>query len=116
MTQFVILLAVVVAFLINWQLALRFDASPFDGFFYYLNTLVACVAVIALHDLRPGGITGRFATWCGDLSYPVFLAQWFASFVAWYIVGTDTPTQSWPLVLSRIRLVRRDWHRYRGTR
>jgi peptidoglycan/LPS O-acetylase OafA/YrhL len=94
-TQFVILFGVVAAFLANWQLAVRFDASPYYGVFYYLNTVVACLAVIALHDLRPTGIAGRVAAWCGDLSYPMFLAQWVATFIAWHIIGTDTPTRSW---------------------
>jgi peptidoglycan/LPS O-acetylase OafA/YrhL len=97
--QTVVLCAVIALFLVNWQLAVKFDSSAYYGVFYYSNTVLACAAVIALHGLTVHGKTGRFATWCGDLSYPVFLAQWVSGFVAWHLIGTDTPAHSWAVFL-----------------
>jgi peptidoglycan/LPS O-acetylase OafA/YrhL len=97
-TQGLILCVVVTLFLINWDLAIRFDRSAYCGFFYYANTLLACVAVISLHGLKARGKLAWLAGWCGDLSYPIFLAQWGCGFVAWHILGTDGPMRGWPIL------------------
>jgi peptidoglycan/LPS O-acetylase OafA/YrhL len=98
LTQGIILCAVVALFLINWRLAVWFDRSAYYGFFYYTNTLLACVAVISLHGLKARGRFAWFAAWCGDLSYPIFLAQWVCGFVAWHILGTDGPMRGWSVL------------------
>lgn len=93
--QLGILLTVITAFLLNWRLAVKLDPSAFYGTFYYLNSALACIAVIALHGLKVDGITKKIASWCGDLSYPVFLGQWIAGFLAWHLMETRAPMQGW---------------------
>jgi peptidoglycan/LPS O-acetylase OafA/YrhL len=93
--QVLALSAVIVAFLFNWHLSLRYDVSPFHGLFYYVNTAIACVSVIVLQGMRASGRLGRMAKWCGDLSYPVFLAQWVAGFIAWHLLGAGAMHTGW---------------------
>lgn len=93
--QLAILISVITVFVVNWRLALRFDASPFYGLFYYVNDILACVSVIILHGKKYHGITKNISLWFGDLSYPVFLCQWLGAFIAWHIIGIGSPMRSW---------------------
>lgn len=124
-TQIVLLCAVIATFLLNWSLAVRIDPSVYYGVFYYLNILLACIAVGMLHGLRARGKYEHFTAWCGDISYPVFLVQWGSGFVAWHLIGTDAPAHSWPTfivgyVISvivgivTVKLVDRPIHRIRA--
>jgi peptidoglycan/LPS O-acetylase OafA/YrhL len=121
--QLAILLAVIVVFMLNWHLAAMYDPSPFFGTFYYLNTVLACVAVVAFHGLRVDGAMGRVSSWCGDLSYPVFLSQWIAGFIAWHLMGTSAPMRGWAIfglgyvisvAIGIAVMTQRNLHRLRG--
>lgn len=55
--------------------------------------------VIALCDLNPEGGPGKVARLLGDLSYPVFLSQYFGGYLAWYVIGFNEPNRGWEIFI-----------------
>lgn len=85
-------LAICGLFFINWKLSV---SSPnfIGSIYYYANDLLAFLSVLMINRARHKGFAGKTDKWLGDLAYPMFLGQYVFGFVAWQILGTDTPTR-----------------------
>ena len=79
-----------VAFGVNWKLSVGKEFLP--SVYYYLNTVLAFVAVIVINKTRHKGFLGTIDKWLGDLAYPMFLGHYVFAFIMWRILGmSDTP-------------------------
>ncbi|MFP1800611.1 acyltransferase family protein [Lonsdalea quercina] len=85
------------AFCLNWAIFIEAQKGGWHPFFYYTNNLLALIIVIALANTNPKGIKGKVTKILGDLSYPVFLCQYFGGYFAWIIVGSDKPNRGWDI-------------------
>lgn len=85
-------LAICGLFIINWKLSVS-STSFIGSIYYYANDLLAFLSVLIINRARHEGFSGKTDKWLGDLAYPMFLGQYVFGFVAWQILGTDTPTR-----------------------
>lgn len=88
-----------VAFILNWFFFIESQENGWNPFFYYSNNIIALAIVIILANANPNGAHGKAAKLMGDLSYPVFLCQYFGGFFAWQIIGTSNQIRGWDIFL-----------------
>lgn len=97
--NWLITFSAIAVFCLNW---IAFNATQNGGWhplFYYVNNFIALAIVILLANANPKGIQGRVAKILGDLSYPVFLCQYFGGYFAWAIIGFNNPVRGWDIFL-----------------
>ncbi|MFT4060514.1 MAG: acyltransferase [Legionella sp.] len=82
-------------FLLNWYVYCLIQPARGHLFFYYLNNVIAIVIVILFANSTLTGKIAHWAKWLGDLSYPMFLCQYFAGYFAWLIVGSGFAPRGW---------------------
>lgn len=97
--QWALLFASVLLFFSNWELFNISQNGAWHPFHYYLNNIISMLIVILACDLNPEGRPGKVAKLMGDLSYPVFLCQYFGGYVAWYIVGFNEQNRGWEIFI-----------------
>ena len=97
--KWIVLLSSISLFFLNWMVFLENQNGQWHPFFYYVNNIIAMVIVITLCDINPKGNQGKILKILGDLSYPIFLCQYFGGYVAWFIVGFDEPNRGWEIFL-----------------
>lgn len=97
--QWLVLSTSILIFFCNWGLFTLDQKGAWHPFYYYVNNITSMFIVIALCDLNPKGRPGNFARLMGDLSYPVFLCQYFGGYIAWYILGLDGNNRGWQIFL-----------------
>ncbi|MBD8180201.1 acyltransferase [Pantoea agglomerans] len=97
--QWALLSASVFLFFANWELFNISQNGSWHPFHYYLNNIISMLIVISVCDLNPEGRPGKIARLMGDLSYPVFLCQYFGGYVAWYMVGFNEQNRGWEIFI-----------------
>ncbi|WP_312838737.1 acyltransferase family protein [Pantoea piersonii] len=99
--SWILLFSSVILFFANWGL-FTFSQNGhghWHPFYYYVNNVISMFIVIALCDLNPEGGPGKVARLLGDLSYPVFLSQYFGGYLAWYVIGFNEPNRGWEIFI-----------------
>jgi peptidoglycan/LPS O-acetylase OafA/YrhL len=71
---------------------------------FYVNTILAGLVVVSLPALQPGPLARRIDAALGDLSYPIFLVQWFGGFVG-FILLSSKAARGWELVLTAAPII-----------
>jgi len=95
--QWIVLSASILVFFGNWALFTFDQDGSWHPFYYYVNNITSMLIVVVLCDLNPQGKPGKIARLMGDLSYPVFLCQYFGGYIAWYIVGFKNENRGWEI-------------------
>jgi peptidoglycan/LPS O-acetylase OafA/YrhL len=85
-----------IAFLLNWKASLT-DPTGTSNINYYLDMVLAACMCIAFHRIRSSGRPGWWDKWLGDLSYPVFLCQYPAGFLAWICLGKPSEVRGFDI-------------------
>ncbi|CAI8751612.1 Acyltransferase [Pseudomonas chlororaphis] len=80
--QSVILLTCLTCFLINWYLTTRTQTNFLNSAYYYTNTILAFLTVLAINKSRLKGSIGKTDKLLGDLAYPLFLSHFIVGFIA----------------------------------
>ncbi|WP_192034130.1 acyltransferase [Pantoea agglomerans] len=98
--QLVTLMAIILLFIVNWHFASKqWGVALFSSIPYYANNIIACLAVILLHRTQPKGYLDRICKLIGDLSYPIFIAQYIGGYIAWLLLGSPTQNRGWEIFL-----------------
>lgn len=97
--QWQVVILSIATFFVNWHLFNINQTNGWHPFFYYTNNILSMFIVIITFNLNPGNLPGKIARLLGDLSYPVFLCQYFGGYIAWYIIGFDKPARGWEIFI-----------------
>ncbi|WP_413733154.1 acyltransferase family protein [Sodalis sp. RH20] len=92
--QIAYLLIFIAAFLINWLIG-WLEGKTLASLYYYFNNVIALFAVISLHATKLPDRFKNSGKFFGDMSYPIFLCQFFFGLVAWSILGEPEKTRGW---------------------
>ncbi len=92
--QIIFFLIFIFAFLINWLIG-WFEGKNLASLYYYLNNIIALFGVVSLHATKLPDYFKKTGRLLGDMSYPIFLCQFFFGLVAWSILGEPENTRGW---------------------
>lgn len=102
-TQAALLAVGIALYLVNWMAGLR-DATVTSNVTFYLDMLIASLVAVAFHRIRVTGRLGWLDRWLGDLSYPIFLAQFTGGYIAWRLLGSHAENRGWLIAILAIAL------------
>lgn len=94
-TQYLLLLASIAVFFLNWIYFNKDQSNGWHPMHYYINNVIAVVIVILLVDSKPKGKIGYISKLFGDMSYPLFLCQYFGGYLAWAAMGFGSEKRGW---------------------
>jgi peptidoglycan/LPS O-acetylase OafA/YrhL len=89
-------LGVLVLFFSNWSYSTH-EKEFIGSYSYYANILLAFASVLIINKTKLKGALGRFDKWAGDLAYPMFLGHYIFAFIAWHLIGIDSPIRGWAI-------------------
>lgn len=95
----IITILAITVFSLNWAAFVEVQDGSWHPLFYYTNNFISLAIVILLANANPKGTKGRITKILGDLSYPVFLCQYFGGYFAWEIIGFTNPSRGWAIFL-----------------
>ncbi|HHH3483254.1 TPA: acyltransferase family protein [Klebsiella pneumoniae] len=82
----------IILFTSNWYLN-YINKNSLASVNYYVNNIIALLAIISLHSTTPPRKIENVCKTLGDLSYPMFLCQFFMGLVAWEATGHTNVTR-----------------------
>ena len=85
--QIYILIFLICLFCINWYLSLGSSQVFYYSSYYYINNIIAFLAVSMLHKSKPSKKLNYWCKWLGDLAYPMFLSHYLGGYIGWHILG-----------------------------
>jgi len=90
-----IFLVAVTLFLLNWWGFYLFLGNSWYFTFYYINTGLALLVTMIFINCSLSKKGARMAQLLGDLSYPIFLSQYFGGYLAWMVLGREQAPRGW---------------------
>lgn len=94
--QYFILLFIVTIFVLNWH-ASTHSLNFYSSFEYYINNIIAMIAVMSMHKSQLNGSISKISKLLGDLSYPLFLCQYIAGYIGWTLIGKPQDIRGWAI-------------------
>ncbi|MBY7242753.1 acyltransferase [Escherichia coli] len=82
----------IVLFISNWYLN-YIHGKSLASVNYYVNNIIALFTIISLHSTTPPKKIEKACKILGDLSYPMFLCQFFMGLVVWEVTGHTNETR-----------------------